>query len=110
MNLKSNSVWLLALVLPITACFASGVTAAEAEDPVAGIVRLNQLGYLPGAQKLAVLPDSAGGSFSIIEKHTGMPVFSDKQGTQAKWAPSGENVRVADFSAVTKPGEYLLRA
>lgn len=110
MHLKSNSVWLLALVLPITAFFASGVAAADAKDPAAGIVRLNQLGYLPGAQKLAVLPDSAGGSFSIIDRNTGTPVLSGRQGAEAKWAPSGEHVRVVDFSAVTTPGDYLLRA
>ena len=91
------------------ACTAN-MAAAEAKDPDAGIVRLNQLGYLPGAQKLAVLPDSTGGSFSIIEKHTGTSVFNGRQGAEAKWVPSGEDVRVVDFSVVTTPGEYLLRA
>ena len=74
MNLKSNFVCLLALVMPMAACFAPAVTAAEAGDPVAGSVRLNQLGYLPGAKKLAVLPGSNSDSFSIIDTRTGKMV------------------------------------
>ena len=110
MNLKSNCVWLLALALPMAALCISNAGAAEAKDPVASSVHLNQLGYLPGAQKLAVLPDSKSNSFNIIDTRTGKAVLEGKQGSGAVWAPSGERVRVADFSTITTPGEYLLRA
>ena len=103
MNLKSNFVCLLALVMPMAACFAPAVTAAEAGDPVAGSVRLNQLGYLPGAKKLAVLPGSNSDSFSIIDTRTGKMVLEGKQGSEAVWTPSGERVRVADISTITAP-------
>lgn len=99
----------VALGLAMTGCVRNVATAKQS-DPAAGVVRLNQLGYLPGAQKLAVLPDNAGGSFSIVDSHTGAVVLKGEQGPAAKWTASGEIVRIADFSAVSTPGEYLLRA
>ena len=101
---------LFALGLSITLACARNVVAAEAKDPASGSVRLNQLGYLPGAQKLAVLPDSPGGAFSVIDTKTDAVVYTSEQGPAGKWVPSGESVRVVDFSSVTTPGEYFLRA
>ena len=110
MNLKSNFVCLLMLAMPLATGSAASVAAAEAKDPTAGIVRLNQLGYLPGAQKLAILPEGPGGAFSVIDTRTGAAVYTGEQGAAAVWEPSDERVRVADLSSVITPGEYLLRA
>ena len=66
------------------------------------------MGDLPGAKQLAVLPGSNSDSFSIIDTRTGKMVLEGKQGSEAVWTPSGERVRVADFSTITAPGEYLV--
>ena len=109
--MNPRSLFLLSVLgLLIALACTRGVAAAEAEDPASGIVRLNQMGFLPGAQKLAVLPAGSGGAFSVIDVRTDAVVYTGEQGSASRWTPSGESVRVVDFSSVTTPGEYLVRA
>jgi len=97
----------------LAACtlLAGGAGAAPAAAPAA--IKLNQVGFLPAAQKLAVVPAlapaAAQARFSVIDAATGKPVFDGVLARAAAWDVSGERVRVADFSALRTPGSYRLR-
>lgn len=71
-------------------------------------IRLNQTGYLPGAAKIAVVPDTNEGEFTVVGVESGDAVYTGRLTDAATWAPSGERVRIADFSAVHEQGEYRL--
>jgi endoglucanase len=81
--------------------------AAAADSHAA--IRVNQLGFEPQAEKLAVVTDGAATGFEIVAADTGKTVFSGKLGAPAVWKMSAETVRVADFSALKAPGEYRIK-
>ena len=82
--------------------------SAHAAGPAAN-VKLNQVGYLPAAQKLAVVPADAQARFAVVDAASGKQVFEGSLGAAATWDASGERVRLADFSALRTPGSYRLR-
>ena len=82
------------------ACLVAGGASAQA-------IRVNQVGFLPQAHKLAVVAQGAG-EFEIVGAD-GKPVFKGSAGAALRWEPSGETVRVLDFSALTQPGTYRIR-
>jgi len=84
------------------------IALAAAADGHAAI-RVNQLGFAPQAEKLAVVTDGAAASFEVVAADTGKTVFSGKLGAPAVWKASAETVRLADFSALRTPGEYRLK-
>jgi alpha-L-arabinofuranosidase len=73
-------------------------------------VKVNQLGFLPGAAKWAVVPDSGADRFTLVDARTGATVFRGALGAAALWAPAAQTVRLADFSAWRTPGTYRLHA
>jgi endoglucanase len=79
---------------------------AMAAAPAA--IKVNQVGFLPQAQKLAIVPGAAA-RFSVVDAATGKLAFEGELSAAAAWDASGEHVRVADFSAVRTPGSYRLR-
>lgn len=81
--------------------------AAAADGHAA--IRVNQLGFAPQAEKLAVVTDGAAASFEVVAADTGKSVFSGKLGAPAMWKASAETVRLADFSALRTPGEYRIK-
>jgi endoglucanase len=85
-------------------CLAAGAAAAQ---PAA--VRVNQLGFLPLSAKFAVVPDGAASFFEVVRLDTGKSVFRGALGKPSVWKPSAETVRLADFSALTAPGDYRIR-
>lgn len=87
-------------------CLAAGGACAQPQ----AAARLNGLGFLPGASKLAVLPQAAGERFEIVDADSGKPVFSGTAGRAQEWDASGETVRIADFSTLAAPGRYRLKA
>ncbi len=72
-------------------------------------IALNQLGYLPGATKVAAVPPGEATAFAVIDAHTGRAVLRGRLGAAARWEPSGQDVRLADFSALKQPGRYRLQ-
>ncbi len=84
-------------------CAAGGATAAP------GIVKVNQVGFLPGSQKLAVAPQGAGTRFEVVPGAGGKPVFSGTLGAPVAWDASGETVRIADFTGLAAPGQYRIK-
>lgn len=95
---------------------------ARATDPAPFIV-VDQFGYVPSLEKRAVIRDpqvgfDAGGSFTpgglyaVIDLATGEPVY---RGRPVAWKggeideASGDRVWWFDFSALTAPGNYVVR-
>ncbi|WP_020654461.1 heme-degrading domain-containing protein [Massilia niastensis] len=93
------------LSIPLLLLAAGSAAAAPATPGI----KLNQVGFLPGAQKLAVVPQGASASRFEIVGANGKTVFSGALGKPARWDASGETVRVADFSALNTPGSYRLK-
>ena len=79
--------------------------------PDSAFVRVNQLGYLPDAPKVAVvcaLRDFALGRFSLTDG-AGRTVFSAETKPAGAFGPCAATYRL-DFSAVTKTGDYTIAA
>ncbi len=73
-------------------------------------IRLNQLGYLSSAQKIASvinLPASAGSDFRVLRGEN--VVFSGELSPARDDAASGDAVAQADFSGLTQPGVYTVQ-
>nr|ACY24809.1 endo-1,4-beta glucanase [uncultured organism]ACY24880.1 putative cel9B endo-14-beta glucanase [uncultured organism] len=83
--------------------------AASSTAAVAGNIKLNQLGFLPESAKWAVVPAGVAASFTVINATTNAEVFSGNLSVAATWSASEESVKLADFSSVKTPGDYLLR-
>ncbi|WP_431103677.1 glycoside hydrolase family 9 protein [Roseateles noduli] len=105
---------ILALLIGL-AIFAVGATAVYAQGQEAprpgrdARIEVNQVGYLPGAAKRATVPAGAATRFQLVDADTGQPVWSGRLGAAALWAPSRDKVRIADFSALVRPGRYRVR-
>ncbi|HEV6965467.1 glycoside hydrolase family 9 protein [Roseateles sp.] len=78
--------------------------AAPAQDEIA----VNQVGYLPGAAKVADVPAGRATAFSVVDAE-GRTAMRGRLGAASTWAPAGQAVRLADFSALKRPGRYRLR-
>jgi endoglucanase len=72
-------------------------------------VKLNQLGFLPASQKLAVVQAGSAGRFAVLDAASGRKVFEGELGAPATWDASGETVRIADFSGLRTPGTYRIQ-
>jgi endoglucanase len=98
----------------LAAGVAAGSLGADVPAPVpvgagAAAVQLNQVGFLPGAAKWAVLPAQAPERFTIVEADSGREVLPARARPPATWAPAQAAVRLAEFTALTRPGRYRLR-
>ncbi|GHB67880.1 glycoside hydrolase family 9 protein [Persicitalea jodogahamensis] len=71
-------------------------------------VRLNQLGYYPDAPKTAAIYGAGKGGF-ILKTAEGNQTVYHGQLSENRTSPfSAKTTRIADFSAFTKPGRYVL--
>jgi endoglucanase len=75
----------------------------------AGAIRLNQLGYYPDAPKVAAVVGPAGGAFAV-RSAAGDTVLRGRLGEPRSGGASAGTVRLADFSALRRPGTYSLCA
>jgi len=87
--------------------FASLLAAGAAT--AAPAIKVNQVGFLPAAQKLAVVTDTIAARFAVVDAASGKTVLDGALGAPATWDASGEAARLADFSALRTPGRYRLR-
>lgn len=90
---------------------SSAITATSSSNAAAiqALIKINQLGFKPNAQKIAVVPAVAATSFRIIDKADNSTALTGTLGAAATWAPSQESVKLADFSTITKTGTYELQ-
>lgn len=93
--------------------FALFITTCSQLNAKSGVeVRLNQLGYKPSAEKVAIVPLEDGKqlkAFSVIDAQNGNTVLAGVLGPRKKWPYSGETVQQADFSKLITLGEYHLK-
>ena len=80
---------------------AAGAGSAE--------IKVNAVGFLPQSHKLAVIPQAPGANRFEVVDADGKVVLDGALSAASRWAPSGETVRVADFSALTQAGAYRVR-
>lgn len=75
----------------------------------ADIVRVNQVGYLPDAKKIAFVKVKKNGlTFSVLDEN-GAEVYSAKLSNAVREEKAYEYTAKADFSSVTKPGSYMIK-
>jgi len=108
----------IALALALTSCGGSdsskntGATATPARDKAAieAEIRLNQLGFHPQQQKLAIiLSEQAPEGFSIVDVESGAPLIENGLLERAPATWSGKSAWIADFSQIRREGNYLLK-
>jgi endoglucanase len=85
------------------------ITSAAAAAPDAPPIRVNSIGFLPGAAKVAVVPDGAARDFSIVRAGSSTVVHKGILGPAAAAPEAGDTVRLAKFDDVREPGRYLVR-
>lgn len=92
----------------------AGSLSVPADDAVAAPaatakIHLNQLGFLPEAGKIAVVPNTPSGEFWLVDAKTGSEVLRGPLSQAQSWDVAGETVKIADFTAFNKPGHYRIR-
>jgi endoglucanase len=87
------------------ACLLIAAGSALAEPAI----RVDQLGFAPGARKLAVVEGiDASQPFSVVRAKGGKTVFKGTLEAPATWAPAARTAALADFSALAAPGLYRI--
>jgi endoglucanase len=100
--------------VPVRATAAAGllliacasVVVRSAEQP--GSVRVNQLGFLPHAHKLALVESPVAREFSVIRADNERVVLRGMLQPAQVWAPAGRMAAVADFTRLAQAGSYRL--
>lgn len=72
-------------------------------------IRLNQLGFLPESQKIAICVDTDLSTFSIVKASNGQEVYAGDLSNTVYWNNSKEDVKIADFSSYKNRGRYQLK-
>jgi len=84
---------------------AASTCACAAVEPAS---QVNQLGFPPGAAKWAAVSSTSADTFTVRDEVSGREVLTGKLGPAARWTPAESAVRLADLSALTRPGTYRL--
>lgn len=71
-------------------------------------IRLNQIGFYPGCTKIAVLTKDISGKFMITSPDLTETFFTGELSGPHKSEYSPSVTRIADFSAFSKPGTYVV--
>jgi endoglucanase len=93
---------LAVLALTALSSIAPAIAAGDAA------IQVDQVGYLPGGAKWAAVPAVRTGTFTVVDDASGREVMSGTLGPAASWTPANADVRLADFTALTRPGAYRL--
>lgn len=99
----------LALAGALVGCGSGAGLLKSGPSTSTELIKLNQIGFLPGAAKWAVVPEVAASRFQVVEADSNSVVFQGTLSAAATWAPAQTSVKLADFSALTQPGSYQLR-
>ena len=97
---------LVTLVATVAACDVVDPNTTAGPDQ---LIKLNQLGYLPHAEKIAIVPDTDQTEFKIVSTNNNEVIFKGPLSESMQWPPAGDSsFKRADFSSVTPPGRYYL--
>ncbi|MGE0019249.1 MAG: glycoside hydrolase family 9 protein [Draconibacterium sp.] len=90
-------------ILSILLIFSSVVTAQT------GAIRINQLGYYPDANKVALVVFTNATTFEVINTLDSTVAFTGNLSAKMYWKDSGDTIKRADFSALKTEGTYKIR-
>jgi endoglucanase len=71
-------------------------------------IRINQIGFYPDAQKIAIVIESSADLFHISTPDLNDTLFTGNLISVGKWEYSDENVKQADFSGLKTIGTYVV--
>ena len=124
MNL-TNCITILSGVLLLSACGSSSNDKSEpitTQNPVSTVtpeeqqelsnvnIKLNQLGFLPNADKVAIIPNVESTTFELVSSETDSVVFEGNLSGASSWELAGEaKTKQADFSGFNTQGTYFIR-
>ncbi|MHC4199388.1 MAG: glycoside hydrolase family 9 protein [Planctomycetota bacterium] len=98
-----------AVTVLASACLLMTSPSRAGDSPGASdSIRLNQIGFYPSGPKMAVVVDHAGGRFLVRDRVGATVRHEGKLGQSQTWDASGEKARIADFSAFSRVGEYVI--
>ena len=98
----------MAMVVSAAALGSQAPTEAATEPQPVAPIRVNQIGFLPDAPKVAVVVGAKGGGFTVETSPGGRVAMRGTLSAPATWPMSGEEVRRADFSSLRRPGRYVV--
>ena len=101
--MKEKYLWLVGICGLLAACSSStGSLPAES-------VRLNQLGYYPAQEKVAVTDSGKIEQFTVGDAAPGQEVLKGQPKSTAVSEWSGKTRTTLDFSEIETPGKYILQ-
>lgn len=103
--MKINNLLLACICGLLTACSANNEKPFATEQ-----IKLNQVGYYPQQEKIAVLDNCETDEFVILKKENKKVVFTGKAQSNHVCEWSGKTRATLNFSQLTEPGSYLLKA
>lgn len=74
-----------------------------------GAIRINQVGYYPMANKVAVVVYTKASTFEVINMEDNSVEFSGTMSPKVWWKDAGDSIKRCDFSALTEAGNYKIR-
>lgn len=101
--MNRKHVWLAGICSMLVACSPS------AEKLPADAIRLNQLGYYPHQEKVAVVDSGKVEQFAVLEAATNKEVWTGEPQSTCVSEWSGKTRTTLDFSKIIAPGKYLLK-
>lgn len=74
-----------------------------------GAIRINQLGYYPTANKIAIVVFPRASTFEVVNVQDNSVELTGNLSAQIFWKDAGDSIKKCDFSSVTKAGTYKIR-
>jgi endoglucanase len=87
---------------------SSVASSSSSTAALTALIKLNQIGYKPSAEKLAVIPAVAATTFTITKTSDNSVLLTGNLSAAQTWAPASESVKLADFSSLNTEGDYTL--
>jgi len=106
---KLTTIILFVLAGIFSSCNTSskGYSGSSINADTLSRILINQVGYLPDAEKIALLRVKVD-KFNVIDVNSGKVVFTGEPGPFKYWELSGDSVCTADFSKVVTTGKYQI--
>lgn len=74
-----------------------------------GAIRINQLGYYPTANKIAIVVFPRANTFEVVNVQDNSVELTGNLSSQVFWRDAGDSIKKCDFSSITKAGTYKIR-
>jgi endoglucanase len=97
----------VSLFIPVFLLMCSCTTKTPSSETGNQAIRINQVGYYPGAVKEFVAIDPGSRSFKVLNEE-GKTCFKGRLVDQGTWEASGEHVLTGDFTGLQDPGTYTI--